>query len=172
MAIQVAHWMGAQVAATAGSAAKCDFCVQMGCERAFQYKEEDWAEAARAWSGGRGVDVILDMVGGDYFPRHLRLLAPRGRLVHIAYTRGREVTADLALIMQKRLVVTGSTMRGRPVSEKTALRDSIRLRLWPQIAAGRIRPVVDRIFPLEDAAEAHRRMESSAHIGKILLRMA
>ena len=172
MAIQVAHWMGARVAATAGSAAKCDFCVQMGCERAFQYREEDWAEAARAWSGGRGVDVILDMVGGDYFPRHLRLLAPRGRLVHIAYTRGREVTADLALIMQKRLVVTGSTMRGRPVSEKTALRDSIRLRLWPQIAAGRIRPVVDRIFPLQDAAEAHRRMESSAHIGKILLRMA
>ncbi len=171
MAIQVAHLFGARVAATAGSTAKRDFCIGIGCDRAFQYKEADWAEAARDWSGGRGIDVILDMVGGDYFPRHLRLLAPRGRLVHIASLRGREVTADLALIMQKRLVVTGSTLRGRSVAEKTALRDSIRLRLWPHIAAGKIRPVVDRSFPLEQVADAHRRMESGEHIGKILLAM-
>jgi putative PIG3 family NAD(P)H quinone oxidoreductase len=172
MAIQVAHLFGARVVATAGSPAKCDFCIGIGCERAFQYKADDWAEAARDWSGGRGIDVILDMVGGDYFPRHLRLLAPRGRLVHIAYMRGREVTADLALITQKRLVVTGSTLRGRPVAEKTALRDSIRLRLWPHLAAGKIRPVVDRIFPMEQVADAHRRMEASDHIGKILLAMS
>ena len=99
IAIQVAHLFGARVVATAGNRVKCDFSEQMGCERAFNYKEEDWLEAARAWSGGRGIDVILDMIGGDYFPRHLRLLAPRGRLAHIAYGRGREVTADLALII-------------------------------------------------------------------------
>jgi NADPH2:quinone reductase len=169
MAIQVAHRFGARVAATAGSRAKCDFCLRLGCERAFVYREEDWVEGARNWSE-RGVDVILDMVGGDYFPKHLGLLARNGRLVHIAYSRGREVAADLALIMQKRLHVTGSTLRGRPVLEKTALRDSIRERLWPEFAAGRLRPIVDRIFPLEEAAEAHRRMESSEHTGKILLR--
>lgn len=171
LAIQMAHLFGARVAATAGNRVKCDFCEQMGCERAFNYKEEDWVEAALAWTGGRGVDVILDMIGGDYFARHLRLLAPRGRLVHIAYSRGREVTADIALIMHKRLTVTGSTLRARPISEKTALRNSIRQRLWPHLAAGRIRPIVDRFFPLDQAADAHRWMESSAHIGKILLQI-
>jgi len=169
MAIQVARVFGIRVAATAGSGAKCDFCLQLGCERAFNYREEDWAEGARAWAAG--VDVILDMVGGDYFPKNLQVLAPRGRLVYIAYARGRNVTADLALIMGKRLTVTGSTLRGRPVAEKTALRDSIRRRLWPHLAAGRVRPVIDRIFPLEQVAEAHRRMESGQHIGKILLTM-
>jgi NADPH2:quinone reductase len=169
MAIQVARLFGVRVAATAGSREKCDFCLQLGCERAFNYREEDWAEGASAWAAG--VDVILDMVGGDYFPKHLQVLAPRGRLVHIAYGRGRNVTADLALIMGKRLTVTGSTLRGRPVAEKTALRDSIRRRLWPHLAAGRVHPVVDRIFPLEQVAEAHRRMESGEHIGKILLSM-
>jgi len=171
MAIQVAHLFGARVSATAGSREKCDFCLGIGCEHAFDYKAEDWEEAARAWTSGRGVDVILDMVGGDYFPRHLRLLAPRGRLIHIAYSRGREVTADLALIMGKRLVVTGSTLRSRSVVEKTALRDSIRDRLWPHIAAGRVRPIIDRFFPFEQASDAHKRMESSAHIGKIVLRI-
>jgi putative PIG3 family NAD(P)H quinone oxidoreductase len=171
MAIQVAHLFGARVAATAGGRAKCDFCIEIGGEQAFDYKTADWEEGARAWTGGRGVDMILDMVGGDYFARHLRLLARRGRLVHIAHGRGREVTADLALIMRNRLVVTGSTLRSRPVAEKTVLRDSIRERLWPHVAAGRIRPIVDGFFPLEQAAEAHRRMESSAHIGKILLRV-
>ena len=169
MAIQVARVFGIRVAATAGSGAKCDFCLQLGCERAFNYREEDWAEGARAWAAG--VDVILDMVGGDYFPKNLQVLAPRGRLVYIAYARGRNVTADLALIMGKRLTVTGSTLRGRPLAEKTALRDSIRRRLWPHLAAGRVRPVIDRIFPLEQVAEAHRRMESGQHIGKILLTM-
>jgi NADPH2:quinone reductase len=172
MAIQVARLFGARVAATAGSAEKCQYCVELGCERAFDYKEVDWAEAAREWTGGRGVDVILDMVGGDYFPLHLRLLARGGRLVHIAYSRGREVTADLLLIMRNRLVVTGSTLRGRPVAEKTALRDSLRERLWPHLAAGRIRPTLDRTFPMDEVAEAHRYMESSRHKGKILLRIS
>lgn len=171
VAIQVAHLCGARVVATAGNRVKCDFCEQMGAERAFNYKEENWMEAALAWSGGRGLDVILDMIGGDYFQRHLRMLAPRGRLVHIASSRGREVTADLALIMQKRLVVTGSTLRARPISEKTALRNSIRQRLWPHVGTGRVRPIVDRFFPLDQAGEAHRRMESSEHIGKILLQV-
>ena len=171
MAIQIARLFGARVSATAGGADKCKFCIELGCERAFDYRREDWEEAARQWADGRGVDVILDMVGGDYFPRHLRLLAARGRLVHIASSRGREVTADLALIMRHRLTVTGSTLRGRPVAEKAALGDSIRRRLWPHLAAGRIRPIVDRVFPLEQVAEAHRRMESGQHIGKILLRV-
>ena len=171
MAIQVAALFGARVAATAGSAAKCDFCRQIGCERVFNYKEEDWAEGVRAWSGGRGVDVILDMVGGDYFPKHLRALASRGRLVHIAYSRGREVTADLALIMLKRLVITGSTLRSRPAGQKAALRDAIRQRLWPHFGSGRVRPIIDRVFPLEQVADAHRRMESNQHLGKILLRL-
>lgn len=170
-AIQVARLFGARVAATAGSAAKCDFCMQIGCERTFNYKEEDWAEGVRAWSEGRGVDVILDMVGGDYFPKHLGALAARGRLVHIAYSHGREVTADLALIMQKRIVITGSTLRSRPVEQKAALRDSIRQRLWPHFATGRVHPIIDRVFPLEQVADAHRRMESGQHAGKILLRL-
>jgi NADPH2:quinone reductase len=172
IAIQMAHLFGARAVATAGNRVKCDFCEQMGAERAFNYKEENWMEAALAWTGGRGLDVILDMIGGDYFQRHLRMLAPRGRLVHISSSRGREVTADIALIMQKRLVVTGSTLRGRPVAEKSALRNAIRQRVWPHVAAGRIRPIVDRFFPLDQAGDAHRRMESSEHIGKILLQVA
>jgi NADPH2:quinone reductase len=145
--------------------------LQLGCELALNYREENWAEGFRRWSGGRGIDVILDMIGGEYFPKHLQLLAPQGRLIQIAYSGGREVTADLAAIMQKRLIVTGSTLRPRPIAEKAALRDSIRERVWPQISLGKIRPIVDRVFSLEHVADAHRRMESSEHIGKILLRL-
>ncbi|HEV2715762.1 MAG TPA: NAD(P)H-quinone oxidoreductase [Terriglobales bacterium] len=171
MAIQVARTFGARVVATAGNQRKCDFCLQLGCELALNYREENWVEGFRRWSGGRGIDVILDMVGGDYFPKHLQLLAPQGRLIQIAYSGGREVTADLSAIMQKRLIVTGSTLRPRPIGEKAALRDSIRDRVWPQISLGKIRPIVDRVFSLEHVADAHRRMESSEHIGKILLRL-
>jgi NADPH:quinone reductase len=171
MAIQIARTFGAHVITTAGSREKCDFCLELGCERALNYKEENWAEQARLWSGGRGIDVILDMIGGDYFPKHLQLLAPQGRLIHIAYSHGREISADLVLIMRKRLIITGSTLRPRSVAEKTALRDSIRTHLWPQVSQGKIRPIVDQIFPLDQAGEAHRRMESGQHIGKILLRL-
>lgn len=170
-AIQIADLFGARVIATTGSVAKCDFCRQIGAEKAIEYKQEDWAEQVRTWTGGKGVDVILDMVDGDYFPKHLDLLRPQGRLVHIAYSRGRKVECDLAVVMQKRLTITGSTLRSRPVLEKTLLRDSIQNRLWEHVAAGRIRPVIDSIFSFQEVGEAHRRMESGEHIGKILLRL-
>lgn len=168
MAIQTARAFGAKVASTAGSAEKCSFLLELGCERAWNYREEDWAAAAKDWSPS-GIDVILDMVGGDYFAKHLELLAADGRLVHIAFSRGAEVTLDLRKLMTKRLTVTGSTLRSRPGEEKRRLRDQVEQHLWPLIAQGTIRPIVDRVYPLADAAEAHRRMESSAHIGKILL---
>lgn len=170
-AIQMAKAFGAKVITTAGSAEKCAFCLTLGAERAFNYREEDWLAGALEWSGGSGVDVILDMVGGDYFPKHLKLLAPKGRLIHIATTGGAQVGADLRAIMQKRLVVTGSTLRPRTVAEKTALRDQIEQQAWPLIEAGKVRPVIDRMFSLNAAAEAHKRMQSSAHIGKLLLRV-
>lgn len=170
-AIQMAKAFGARVITTAGSQEKCNFCVSLGAERAFNYRVENWATGTLAWSNQHGVDVILDMVGGDYFPEHLKLLAPRGRLIHIATLRGSEVTADLRLIMSKRLVVTGSTLRPRSVEEKTALRDQIELHVWPLFNADKIRPVVDRIFRFEEAAEAHRRIQSSQHIGKLLFQI-
>ena len=169
MAIQMARAFDAHVATTAGSAEKCNFCISLGAERAFNYRDEDWVAGALEWSQKHGVDVVLDMVGGDYFPKHLKILAPRGRLIHIATTRGSEVTADLRLIMSKRLVVTGSTLRPRTIEEKTALRDQIEHHVWPLLDQGKIRPIIDRVFPLEQVAEAHKRMESSEHIGKLLL---
>jgi NADPH2:quinone reductase len=170
-AIQMAKAYGARVVTTAGSTEKCIFCLSLGAERAFNYRDEDWFAGALEWSGQSGVDVILDMVGGDYFPKHLKLLALKGRLIHIATTGGSEVQADLRAIMLKRLVVTGSTLRPRPVAEKTALRDQIEQHVWPLIESGKLRPIVDRVFPFDEAAEAHRRMHSSTHIGKILLQV-
>ena len=171
MAIQVASAFGARVIATAGSAAKCRACETLGCERAFNYHEEDWVAGALAWSSSLGIDVIFDMVGGEYFARHLGLLAQRGRLVHIAHAKGYEVTLDLRTLMSKQLIVTGSTLRSRPVAEKQLLRDSLEQQLWPMAAEGRIHPVVDRVYPLDQVADAHRRMESGQHIGKILLQL-
>src|SRR5579862_709233 len=168
-AIQMAKAFGARIVTTAGSAEKCSFCLSLGAERAFNYREEDWFAGALEWSEQGGIDVIFDMVGGDYFPKHLRLLAPKGRLIHIATTGGSEVQADLRSIMLKRLVVTGSTLRPRSVAEKTALRDQIEQNVWPLIEAGELRPIVDRVFPFDEAGEAHRRMHASTHIGKILL---
>jgi NADPH:quinone reductase len=174
MAIQAARAFGAHVASTAGSDEKCHFLRELGCEQAFNYRTEDWAAGARAWAGDppdAGVDVILDMVGGDYFPRHIGLLRRDGRLVHIAHSAGAEVTLDLRRLMLKRLVVTGSTLRSRPVTEKTKLRDGVEQHLWPLIESGRVKPIIERVYPLEEAAEAHRRMESSQHIGKLVLRI-
>jgi NADPH2:quinone reductase len=119
-----------------------------------------------------GVDVILDMVGGDYFPKHIELLARDGRLIHIAVGRGAEVKLDLRKVMSKRLVITGSTLRPRSVEEKTRLRDGVEQHLWPLFVSGKMRPVIDSVYPMEQAAEAHRRMESSQHIGKILIRVS
>ncbi|HEY1809118.1 MAG TPA: NAD(P)H-quinone oxidoreductase, partial [Acidobacteriaceae bacterium] len=174
MAIQIARAFGARVAATAGYAEKCRFLRELGCERAWNYREEDWAAGAQAWAGtppDAGVDAILDMVGGDYFPQHVEILARDGRLVHIAFSHGAEVRLDLRLLMGKRLVITGSTLRSRPVEEKRRLRDGVEEQVWPLLASGKVRPVMDRVFPMEEAAEAHRRMERSDHIGKIVLRM-
>ena len=173
MAIQAARGRGAHVAATAGSAEKCAFLREMGCEGAWNYRQEDWAAGAAEWAAeSGGVDVILDMVAGDYFQKHVELLGVGGRLIHIATGHGAEVKLDLRKVMRKRLTVTGSTLRGRPVVEKQRLRDAVEAELWPLIAAGKVRVVVDRIYPMAEAAEAQRRMELSAHIGKILLKMS
>jgi NADPH2:quinone reductase len=174
MAIQIAQAFGAPVAATAGSAEKCRFLRELGCEQAWNYREEDWAAGARAWAGtppDAGVDVILDMVGGDYFPKHMEILARDGRLVHIAFSHGAEVTLDLRLLMGKRLMITGSTLRSRPVEEKRSLRDGVEEQVWPLLASGKVRPVMDRVFPMDEVAEAQQRMERSEHIGKIVLRV-
>jgi NADPH:quinone reductase len=169
-AIQMARGFGARVSTTAGSDEKCAFCLSLGAEIAINYRT-DWAAALADWAQPHGIDAILDMIGGDYFPRHIALLATGGRLVHIATSHGSQVTADLRPIMMKRLLVTGSTLRSRSVGEKSALARSVEREVWPLFANGQIRPIVDSAFPLEQAAEAHRFMESGRHTGKIVLVM-
>jgi NADPH2:quinone reductase len=170
-AIQMARAFGARVATTAGSAEKCSFCLGLGAEIAINYRDQDWAAAVARWAQPHGLDAILDMVGGDYFPKHLDLLATGGRLVHIATSHGSQVTADLRAIMMKRLLVTGSTLRSRSVEEKSSLARAVEQEVWPLFASGQMRPVVDSVFSLDQAADAHRLMESGQHKGKILLRM-
>ena len=170
MAIQMARAFGARVSTTAGSDEKCAFCVGLGAEIAINYRG-DWAASLAGWAQPHGIDAILDMIGGDYFPRHIALLATGGRLVHIATSHGSQVTADLRSIMMKRLLVTGSTLRSRSVEEKSGLARSVEREVWPLFANGQIRPIVDSAFPLEEAAEAHRLMESGRHTGKIVLVM-
>jgi NADPH:quinone reductase len=168
-AIQLAVARGARVAVTAGSDEKCAACIRLGAEVAWNYRDHDWAALALALTDGRGVDVVLDMVGGDYTARNLGVLAEEGRLVQIAFLRSPMVTLDLSLLMRRRLWLTGSTLRPRTVADKSALAAAIEAEVWPLIEAGAYRPVIDSVFPLAQAAEAHRRMESSAHIGKIVL---
>ena len=168
-AIQMARGFGARVATTAGSEEKCSFCLRLGAEVAVNYRGQDWAAELARWAQPQGIDAILDMIGGDYFPRHIELLGMGGRLVHIATSHGSQVTADLRAIMMKRLLVTGSTLRFRSVEEKSSLARAVEQEVWPLSANGQIRPVVDSVFPLEHAAEAHRLMESGRHTGKIVL---
>jgi putative PIG3 family NAD(P)H quinone oxidoreductase len=168
-AIALAHALGARVIATAGSPAKCAACERLGAERAIDYRQEDFVAAVREATGGRGVDVVLDMVGGDYTPRNVECLALEGRLVQIAFLRGPQTQLDLRPLLQRRLTITGSSLRPRSVEEKGALARAVREHVWPLIEAGRVRPVIHATFPLELAASAHRLMESSAHIGKIVL---
>jgi len=170
-AIQAAKAFGASVAATAGSPKKCEFLQELGCERTFCYREEDWVKGMLEWSGGDGVNIVLDMVGGSYFAKHINLLAKDGCLVHIATMDGSKVELDLRALMAKRLIITGSTLRSRSVEEKTILRDGVERNLWPLVQDGKIRPILDSVFPMEDAAKAHQRMQSSLHIGKIVLRV-
>jgi len=168
-AIQMAAALGNRVFATAGSDEKCAACVKLGAERCFNYRTQDFAAEVKAATGGRGVDVILDMVGGDYVPRELKCLADDGRLVFIAFLRGPKAELDINEVMRRRLTLTGSTLRPRPVEFKGTIAKNLRDRIWPLIEAGKIRPVIYRTFPLAEAAEAHRLMESSQHIGKIVL---
>ncbi|HTM61165.1 MAG TPA: NAD(P)H-quinone oxidoreductase [Burkholderiales bacterium] len=168
-AIQMAAATGNRVFATAGSDEKVQACVKLGAEKAFNYKTQDWVAEVRAATGGKGANVILDMVGGDYVPRELKCLAEEGRLVFIAFLRGPKTELDIAQVMQKRLNITGSTLRPRSTEFKGHLAKNLREKIWPLIEAGRIKPQVYRTFPLAEAGEAHRLMESSQHIGKIVL---
>jgi putative PIG3 family NAD(P)H quinone oxidoreductase len=168
-AIQLARAFGARVFATAGSPEKCAVCRELGAEQAIDYRQADFVAAVREATGGRGVDVILDMVGGPYVERNLRVLAVEGRLVQIAFLQGSKVTLDLVHLMVRRQTITGSTLRPRSVAEKAAIAAALREKVWPLIEAGTARPMIDRTFPLADAAAAHRLMESSQHIGKIVL---
>jgi putative PIG3 family NAD(P)H quinone oxidoreductase len=168
-AIQLSRARGARVLATAGSAAKCAACERIGAERAINYRETDFVAAVRELTGGRGVDVVLDMVGGDYFARNIDALAVEGRLVEIATLHGVKAELNIQTIMGRRLTVTGSTLRPRPVAEKGAIATELRQHVWPLLESGVVKPVVHATFPLRDAAEAHRVMESSVHVGKLLL---
>ena len=168
-AIQMVSAMGNRVFATAGSEEKCAACVGLGAEKAFNYKSQDWAAEIKSATAGKGVNVILDMVGGDYVPQELKLLADEGRLVMIAFLRGSKSEVDLNEIMRKRLQITGSTLRPRTVEFKGQVARSLRERIWPLVEAGRIKPVLYKTFALADAAAAHKLMESSQHIGKIVL---
>ena len=168
-AIQMAAAMGNRVFATAGNDEKCAACVKLGAEKAFNYKTQDWAEELKSATGGKGVNVILDMVGGDYVPKELKSLSDEGRLVMIAFLRGPKTELDLNEVMRKRLHITGSTLRPRTVEFKGQVARSLRERIWPMVEAGKIKPVLFRTFPLAQASEAHKLMETSQHIGKIVL---
>jgi putative PIG3 family NAD(P)H quinone oxidoreductase len=171
-AIQLAHALGSKVFATAGSDEKCKACRGLGADAAINYRTNDFEEEIRNLTAGRGVDVILDMVGGSYTLRNLRSMAPRGRLVYINYMESSKAEIDIGLIIGKQLTVTGSGLRPQTVEKKAGIAGILEQRVWPLFAEGKIRPVIDSLYRLEDVAEAHRRMESSAHIGKIILRMA
>ncbi len=168
-AIQIAAALGHRVFATAGSDEKCRACETLGAERGINYRNQDFVEVTKAATAGTGVDVILDMVGGDYVAREITCLADDGRLVMIALLGGSRATVDLGQILRRRLTLTGSTLRPRPVAFKAAIANQLRQRVWPLLEAGKIKPVIYRTFPLEQAAQAHALMESSAHVGKIML---
>ena len=168
-AIQLATALGHRVFATAGSDDKCRACEALGAERGINYKTEDFVEIVKAATGGKGVDVVLVMVGGDYVPREIQALADDGRLVLIALLGGAKAQVSLGQILLRRLTVTGSTLRPRPVAFKAAIAAKLRAQVWPLLEAGRIKPVIFKSFPLEEAAQAHALMESSTHVGKIML---
>lgn len=171
-AIQIATARGHTVFTTAGSPEKCEYCKRLGAAHAIDYKREDFVERIAELTLGRGVDVVLDMVGGSYLPRNLRVLAEEGRLVVIAAQRGVVGELDLLRIMQRRLVVTGSLLRPRSAEFKDQVRQQVEANVWPLLSSGAIKPVIDRVFPLDEAAAAHAYMESGAHKGKIVLTTA
>jgi NADPH:quinone reductase len=169
-AIQLARWRGCDVLVTAGSARKLGFCIDLGATGGINYREHsDFDNAVRQLTDGRGVDVVLDIIGGPYLARNLRCLAVEGRLVIIGLMGGASAELDLAPLLTRRLVITASTLRARPVEAKAALARQLVAEVWPGFAAGRLRPVIDRVLPLEQAATAHAVMEAGEHIGKIVL---
>ncbi len=168
-AIQLAKAWGATVYVTAGSDVKCAFCEKLGADNAINYKTESFREVIRQITQKKGVDVILDMIGGDYTPDNLDVLSEEGRLVLINFMKGDETTIKLSHIMRKRLTVTGSTLRSRDASFKAAIALQLKKYVWPWLSTGKVKPVIHSTFPLEEAAAAHRLMESSTHIGKIVL---
>ncbi|CAN7508769.1 NAD(P)H-quinone oxidoreductase [Bosea sp. LjRoot9] len=170
-AIQLAKAFGAKVLATAGSAEKCQACRDLGADHAINYREQDFVAAAKEATGGRGVDLILDMVGGDYINRNYDAAAESGRIVQIAFLNGPKAEVDYRRLMMKRLTHTGSTLRPRTIAEKAGIAAELEAKVWPLIEAGRCKPVIHATFPLTDAAAGHALMESNAHIGKIVLTM-
>ena len=170
-AIQLAAARGHRVFATAGSADKCRACEALGAERGINYRDEDFSAVVKTLTDGRGVDVILDMVGGDYLPREIDCLADDGRIGLIALLGGAKANIDLGQILRRRLTISGSTLRPRPVAFKAAIAASLRAEVWPLLESGRIKPVIYQTFPLEQAAAAHALMESSTHVGKIMLQV-
>jgi len=167
-AIQLAHVMGARVFATAGSDDKCAKCVELGAERAINYRDEDFVEVLKAEGGA---NLILDMVGGSYLPRNLKALAEEGRLVQIAFLQGPKVEVNFAPLMMKRQTITGSTLRPQSDQAKAEIAEDLRAHVWPLLEAGRVAPVMDSEFPLAEAAAAHAHMEGGAHIGKIVMKV-
>lgn len=168
-AIQLARALDATVYATAGSAEKCAACERLGARRCFNYRNEDFVAGLLAATADRGADVILDMVGGDYLPRNLAALAVDGRLLQIATQRGREAPLDLALMMRKRLTLSGSTLRPQSATAKAAIASALRAQAWPLLQDGRVRPVLHRVLPFAQATDAHRLLEQGEHVGKIVL---
>ena len=169
IAIQLAKQFGARVLTTAGSAEKCKACEELGADLAIDYRKKDWVEEVKAFAGKKGVDLILDMVGGDYVQKNLGVLAWDGRLVNIAFLKGAKVELNLGLFMIKRQTLTASTLRAQSDEAKAKIAQELRSNVWPLVAAGKVKPLIFRVFPLSEAAEAHKLMESSAHIGKIML---
>lgn len=168
-AIQLAKAFGSRVFTTAGSADKCEACERLGADRAINYKTEDYGAVIKELTGKKGVDVVLDMVGGDYVQRDIDIMAPDGRRVSIAFLGGPKVTLNLTKVMVNRLTLTGSTLRPRPVAYKGQIAQALRERVWPLLETGKVKPLIFKTFPLAEAAAAHALMETSSHIGKIVL---
>jgi len=171
-AVQIAHALGHRVFATAGTPDKCRACEDLGAERAINYKSEDFVAVIKELTGGKGVNVVLDMVGGDYVTREIDCLADDGRIAIIALLGGAKAEIDLGQVLRRRLSISGSTLRPRPVEFKARIARELREQVWPLIEAGKIKPVIHKVFPLNQAAAAHTLMESSEHVGKIVLTVA
>jgi NADPH:quinone reductase-like Zn-dependent oxidoreductase len=169
MAIALCGLFGLPMIVTCGSDEKCAAAEALGAARAINYRSADFVEEVKSFTGGRGVDIVLDMVGGDYLPRNLDCLAEDGRHVSIAVQRGATAELNIGAIMRRRLTLTGSTLRPRSTEFKSLVAEELLRNVWPHVTSGRLRPVVDATFPLEAAADAHRRMEAGEHVGKIVL---